>query len=149
VTARVDYAVRAGRELAGAHPGVVTAEAITERQQLPPAFTKQILVRMRRAGLVAAHRGGDGGYYLARPPEAVTVADVVRAVEGPLADVRGEAPEQLDYPADGDVLRTLWISTRASLRLVLERVTLADLAAGHLPADVAALTEQSGAWQRR
>jgi Rrf2 family protein len=149
VTARVDYAVRAARELAVAHPRTETAEAIAEHQQLPLAFTKQILGRMRRAGVVVAQRGGDGGYRLGPPPEDVSVADVVRAVEGPLADVRGEPPEELDYPGDGEVLRALWIATRASLRSVLERVTLADLAKGALPAPVDDLTAPADAWHRR
>ena len=149
VTARVDYAVRAARELALEHPNTLTAETIAERQELPLAFTKQILARMRRAGVVVAQRGGDGGYRLGPPPEGVSVADIVRAVEGPLADVRGEAPEELDYPGDGEVLRTLWIATRASLRSVLEHVTLADLAKGSLPSPVLTLTDDSGAWHRR
>jgi len=149
VTARVDYAVRAARELALEHPATLTAEAIAERQALPLAFTKQILARMRRAGVVMAQRGGDGGYRLGPPPEDVSVADIVRAVEGPLADVRGEAPEELDYPGDGEVLRTLWIATRASLRAVLEHVTLADLAKGDLPDQLRPLTDDTEAWHRR
>jgi Rrf2 family protein len=149
VTARVDYAVRAARELALEHPATLTAEAIAERQALPLAFTKQILARMRRAGVVVAQRGGDGGYRLGPPPEGVSVADIVRAVEGPLADVRGEAPEQLDYPGDSEVLRTLWIATRATLRSVLEHVTLADLATGELPDRFRSLTADSDAWHRR
>ena len=149
VTARVDYAVRAARELAIDHPDTLTAETIAERQELPLAFTKQIMARMRRAGIVQAQRGGDGGYRLGSRPEGMSVADIVRAVEGPLADVRGEAPEELEYPGDGEVLRALWIATRASLRSVLEHVTLADLAKGALPGPIAGLTEQSGAWHRR
>jgi Rrf2 family protein len=149
VTARVDYAVRAARELALAHPESLTADEIAERQQLPLAFTKQILARLRRAGVVGSHRGGDGGYHLRTEPAEVSVADVVRAVEGPLADVRGEAPETLAYPGDAEVLRALWIATRAGLRSVLEHVSLADLASGTLPDRIEALTESAGAWQRR
>jgi Rrf2 family protein len=149
VTARVDYAVRAARELALVHPRSLSADEIAARQQLPPAFTRQILGRLRRASIVSTHRGGDGGYHLRPEPAEVSVADIVRAVEGPLADVRGEAPEALHYPGDGDVLRTLWIATRASLRSVLEHVTLADLAAGALPDRVGAYTEAAGAWRRR
>ncbi len=149
VTARVDYAVRAARELAIEYPNTLTAEGIAERQHLPLAFTKQILARMRRAGVVQAQRGGDGGYRLGTQPDGISVADIVRAVEGPLADVRGEAPEELEYPGDGEVLRTLWIATRASLRSVLEHVTLADLATGALPDPIDGLTGQSGAWHRR
>jgi Rrf2 family protein len=149
VTARVDYAVRSATELALEHPGTLTADTIAARQGLPLAFTKQILSAMRRAALVQSQRGGEGGYRLLPAPDTVSIADIVRAVEGPLADVRGEAPETLDYPASTDVLRMLWIATRASLRAVLENVTLADLASGALPKDVLLYTEQSGAWERR
>lgn len=149
VTALVDYAVRSALELTGAHPGTLTADAVAERQKLPLAYTKKIMVKMRLAGLVAAQRGGEGGYRLARPPHDISVADIVRAVEGPLADVRGEPPETLDYPGEAKVLQTLWIATRASLRSVLEEVTLADLASGHLPQRVDDLTASDGAWLRR
>jgi Rrf2 family protein len=149
VTARVDYAVRSATELAIEHPGTLTADTIAARQGLPLAFTKQILSSMRRAALVQSQRGGEGGYRLLRAPDTVSIADIVRSVEGPLADVRGEAPETLDYPPSTDVLRLLWIATRASLRAVLENVTLADLASGALPKDVLGYTEQAGAWERR
>jgi Rrf2 family protein len=149
VTARVDYAVRSATELAIEHPGTLTADTIAARQGLPLAFTKQILSAMRRAALVQSQRGGEGGYRLLPAPDSVSIADIVRAVEGPLADVRGEAPETLDYPPSTDVLRMLWIATRASLRAVLENVTLADLASGALPKDVLGYTEQAGAWERR
>ena len=145
----VDYAMRAAMELATAHPGMVKAETVAERQQLPLAFTKKILNKMQHAGLVTARRGGDGGYRLTKEPGTISVADVIRAVEGPLADVRGEAPETLDYPGASEVLRTLWIATRASVRAVLEHVTLADLADGALPDLVVGLTDQAGAWHRR
>jgi Rrf2 family protein len=149
VTALVDYAVRGALELAGEYPATLTADAIAERQKLPLAYTKKILVKMRLAGLVVAQRGGEGGYRLARSPDDVSVADIIRAVEGPLADVRGEPPESLDYPGTAQVLQTLWIATRASLRSVLERVTLADLATGDLPNLVDELTTADGAWRRR
>lgn len=150
MTARVDYAVRSATELAIAYPASLTAEAIAARQGLPLAFTKQILSTMRRAGLVQSQRGGDGGYRLLPAPDAVAVAHIVRAVEGPLADVRGEAPETLSYPEGTEALQTLWIATRASLRSVLENVSLADLVKGGLPPDVARYTtEQAGAWKRR
>jgi Rrf2 family protein len=149
VTARVDYAVRSATELAIDYPGTLTAETIAGRQELPLAFTKQILSAMRRAALVHSQRGGEGGYRLLPAPDTVAIADIVRAVEGPLADVRGEAPETLVYPPSTDVLRPLWIATRASLRAVLEAVTLADLASGQLPKEVVAYTEQAGAWERR
>lgn len=149
VTALVDYALRGGLELAREHPDALTADAVAERQKLPLAYTKKIMVRLRLAGIVAAQRGGMGGYRLARAPGDVAVADVIRAVEGPLADVRGEPPETLDYPGDAAALQTMWIATRASLRSVLETVTLADLASGHLPPPVGELTAHDGAWHRR
>jgi Rrf2 family protein len=149
VTARVDYAVRSATELAIEYPGTLTADTIAARQGLPLAFTKQILSAMRRAALVHSQRGGEGGYRLLPAPDTVAIAAIVRAVEGPLADVRGEAPETLEYPPSTDVLRMLWIATRASLRAVLENVTLADLASGALPKDVLGYTEQAGAWERR
>lgn len=150
VTALVDYAVRSALELAREHPGVLTADAVAERQELPLAYTKKIMVKMRLAGIVAAQRGGGvGGYRLARAPGEVAVADVIRAVEGPLADVRGEPPETLDYPGDARALQTMWVATRASLRAVLETVTLADLASGDLPPPVHELATLDGAWHRR
>jgi len=149
VTALVDYAVRGAYELAVEYPDTLTADAIAERQKLPLAYTKKILVKMRLAGLVVAQRGGEGGYRLAHLPGEVSVADIIRAVEGPLADVRGEPPESLDYPGDSQVLQTLWVAVRAGLRSVLERVTLADLATGELPHPVDALTANDGAWHRR
>jgi Rrf2 family protein len=149
VTALVDYAMRAAIELAREHPATIKAEALADRQHLPLAFTKKILAAMRRGGLVSAQRGGEGGYRLAQAPPAISVADVIRAVEGPLADVRGVPPEELEYPAGTEALQTLWIATRASLRSVLEQVTLADLAAGELPGMVHGLTDRADAWHRR
>ena len=149
VTARVDYAVRAARELAAAHPDTLTAETIAAGQQLPLAFTKQILARMRRAGLVQAQRGGDGGYRLAVPPEGISVADIVRAVEGPLADVHGTPPERLNFPAPATPLRDVWIATRAALRDVLEVTTLADIVSGSLPESVTRELARPGAERRR
>ena len=149
VTARVDYAVRSATELALVYPDSLTADAIAARQGLPLAFTKQILSSMRRASLVQSQRGGEGGYRLLPAPADVSVADIVRVVEGPLADVRGEAPETLEYPEASRSLRAVWIATRASLRAVLENVTLADLAGGELPTEVRAYTERAGAWERR
>ncbi|HKY64846.1 MAG TPA: Rrf2 family transcriptional regulator, partial [Acidimicrobiales bacterium] len=133
ITAKVDYAVRAMAELAAAPDGPVTADALAERQAIPPKFLENILADLRRGGLVRSQRGADGGYRLARPAGAVTVADVIRAVEGPLADVHGTPPEEMAYAGAAAHLRDVWIATRASLRGVLEQVTLADVAAGELP----------------
>jgi Rrf2 family protein len=149
-TAKVDYAVRAAMELARAEPGTqVKGEHVGTVEHIPLKFLENILSDLRRAGLVASQRGADGGYRLARPAREITVADIIRAVEGPLATVRGIQPQ--DLPADGEakVLRELWVSVRANLRAVLEHVTVADLVDGRLPADVASLTEPDDAWTRR
>ncbi|MEZ5138519.1 MAG: Rrf2 family transcriptional regulator [Acidimicrobiales bacterium] len=120
-TAKVDYAVRAAVELARAHPGEgqrptpVTRQAIADAQDIPAKFLEHILADLKRSGIVGSARGADGGYWLQRPPAEVTVADVIRAVEGPLADVRGERPDALDYPDDLVALQRTWIAVRANL----------------------------------
>lgn len=151
ISAKADYAVRAAAELAAAaaegHP--VTGETLAQRQGIPLKFLENILTAMRTAGLVQTRRGAEGGYLLARRAEDVTIADVIRAVDGPLAAVRGEPPEELTYPGPAGPLVEVWIAVRASLRAVLERVTIADLAAGELPAAVRALAAEPDAWHRR
>ena len=152
VSARVDYAVRALAELAAAaaaDAGPVKGDVIASRQGVPVNFLENILADLRRAGMVASQRGSVGGYWLAVPPETITVADVIRTVEGPLADVRGGPLEDLDYPGPAESLRSVWVATRASLRAVLEEVTIADVATGHLPAVVHRLTKAADAWVRR
>jgi Rrf2 family protein len=149
VSARVDYAVRALAELAAAGQGPVKGDVIATRQGIPVNFLENILADLRRAGIVASQRGAVGGYWLAVPADQVTVADVIRTVEGPLADVRGEALEDLDYPGPAESLRAVWVATRASLRAVLEQVTIADVAANHLPDAVHELTQSTDAWVRR
>jgi Rrf2 family protein len=147
-TAKADYAVRAAIELADAG-GMVTGEQVAQAQGIPLNFLENILRDLRRAGIVESRRGQSGGYALARPPADVSVADVIRAVEGPLANVRGVAPEDLDYTGSAARLRDVWIALRANVRGVLEQVTLADLARGELPAHVEALTREADAWVRR
>lgn len=150
ITAKVDYAVRAAIELAQRSGGGPTkGDHIAELQSIPVKFLENILAELRRAGIVASQRGAEGGYWLARDPAKVSVADIIRAVEGPLADVRGAPPEDLDYTGAAAPLQQVWIATRANLRAVLEHVSLADLAAGSLPDDVAALTDDPQAWSRR
>lgn len=149
ITAKVDYAVRAMAELAAAPDGPVTADALAERQAIPPKFLENILADLRRGGLVRSQRGADGGYRLARPAGAVTVADVIRAVEGPLADVHGTPPEEVAYAGAAAHLRDVWIATRASLRGVLEQVTVADVVAGTLPGRAQRLLDDPDAWSRR
>ena len=149
VSARVDYAVRALAELAAAGTGPVKGDTIAGRQGVPVNFLENILADLRRAGMVASQRGSVGGYWLAVPAESITVADVIRTVEGPLADVRGGPLEDLDYPGPAESLRAVWVATRASLRAVLEQVTIADLASGNLPEVVHRLTQAADAWVRR
>ena len=149
VTAKVDYAVRAVLELAEGADGPVKGERIAQAQGIPLKFLENILGDLRHAGIVRAQRGAEGGYWLARPATEVTVGEVIRAVEGPLASVRGEPPESVDYEGAAEPLQTVWIAVRASLRSVVDEVTLAQIAQDRLPAKVRRLTEQPDAWTRR
>ena len=148
-TAKADYALRAAAELAAAGDGPVKSEQIARAQSIPAKFLETILLDLKRAGLVQSQRGAEGGYWLARPAGEISLADVIRAVEGPLAHVRGLAPEQLEYDGSAARLRDVWIALRASLRSVLEQVTLADLVSGELPQHVEKLTRDPDAWARR
>ena len=147
VSAKADYALRATIELAAGGDGPVKGERIAQAQQIPLKFLENILGDLRHAGLVRSQRGVDGGYWLARPAEAITVAEVVRAVEGPIANVRGIGPEQVTYAGSAERLRDVWIAVRANLRAVLEEVTISDLARGELPPSVDALARDPDAWQ--
>jgi Rrf2 family protein len=150
ISAKADYAVRAAIELASAGPERPTkGEAIARAQDIPLKFLENILADLRHAGLVTSRRGADGGYRLARPPEEITVADIIRAVEGPLASVRGGRPEDVEYAGSAEPLQRVWIAVRASLRSVVERVTLADLAGGHLAKDIESLAKDPEAWVTR
>lgn len=146
VSAKADYAIRAAVELAAAGDGPLKGEWIAHAQDIPSNFLENILGDLRNAGLVASRRGADGGYWLARPAEEVSLADIIRAVDGPLANVRGVRSEQLSYEGSARPLRDVWVAVRASLRGVLEQVTLADLARGELPASVQALAADPDAW---
>jgi Rrf2 family protein len=146
VSAKVDYAVRAGAELAAAGEGPVKGERIAQAQEIPLKFLENILLDLKHAGLVQSQRGAEGGYWLARPPEEIALADIIRAVEGPIANVRGLRPEQVEYNGAAEPLRDAWIAVRANLRSVLENVTLADLAAGRLPDEVARIAADPEAW---
>lgn len=150
VSAKVDYAVRALAELAAAAgQGPIKGEAIATAQDMPLSFTENILSDLRRAGFVASQRGAVGGYWLSVPAETITVADVIRHVEGALADVRGEPPEEVTYTGAAVALQDVWIATRATLRTVLEGVTIADIASGRLPAAVRRLSADPDARSRR
>jgi Rrf2 family protein len=149
-TAKADYAVRAAVELAAlSGKGPVKADQIAEAQSIPLNFLENILAELRRAGIVDSRRGAAGGYLLAKPPEDVTLADVIRAVEGPLANVRGMSPDALEYEGSAERLRDVWVALRSSVRAVLEQVTLADVARGELPPHIAELTQAADAWLRR
>jgi Rrf2 family protein len=149
VSARADYAVRALSELAASQGDSMTAESIARAQGVPLKFLLGILGELRRAGLVRSQRGPAGGYLLDRDPASITIADVMRAVDGPLASVQDAKPEDVSYPGPAAKLQDVWIAVRASLRLVLEKVTIADLLAGELPASVQELTRSEDAWERR
>jgi Rrf2 family protein len=146
VSAKADYAVRAAVELAARGEGPIKGEAVSQAQDIPLKFLENILGELRHAGLVRSQRGMDGGYWLARPAEEITVADVIRAVEGPLASVRGDSPEALRYAGRSEPLRNVWIAVRANLRAVLEDVTLADIAADDLPDRITHITDDPEAW---
>jgi Rrf2 family protein len=148
-TAKADYAVRAAVELAAAADGPVKAERIAAAQEIPVNFLENILAELKRAGIVDSRRGAAGGYLLARPAAEISLADVIRAVEGPLANVRGMSPEALAYEGSAARLRDVWVALRASVRSVLEQVSIADVAHGELPPHVAALTRDPEAWSRR
>ena len=150
VSSKVDYAVRAAVELATAEPGVhVKAEAIASAQDIPRKFLDNILQTLRQAGLVESRRGPDGGHSLGRPATEITIADIIRAVDGPLVGVNGRPPEAVDYAGVASPLRETWIAARAGLRSVLEAVTLADVVERHLPGVVDELTSAPDAWKRR
>src|SRR5579875_1923970 len=143
ISAKADYAVRAVVELAAnsADEKPVKAERIANAQDIPLNFLENILGELRHAGIVRSHRGAEGGFRLARPAAEVTVADVIRAVEGPLASVRGGPPEDAHYDGAAASLPTVWIAVRANLRRVMERVTIADIAQSELPSEILSIAE--------
>jgi Rrf2 family protein len=149
VTAKAEYAVRAMLELATSEDGLLKGERIARRQGIPLKFLENILVDLRHADLVHAQRGAEGGYRLAREPEDITLGQVIRAVEGPLASVRGEPPERMAYEGSSQNLQRVWIAVRSSLRSVLDGLTLADVVAGRMPEHVRRLIEAPDAWLRR
>jgi Rrf2 family protein len=149
VSARADYAIRALIELAAAGDEPVRADAIARAQGIPSKFLENLLVDLRRARLVTSQRGVRGGYRLARPAATVTLADVIRAIDGPLAGVRDAAPEDVSYAGAASSLREVWVALRASMRAVLEATTIADVSGGRLPASVRRLLKDPEAWSRR
>src|SRR4051812_29738247 len=149
VSAKADYAVRAAAELAAADEGPVKGGVLAEAQDIPLQFLEHILLELKHQGIVRARRGAKGGYWLAKPANEVTVADIVRAVEGPIAHVQSTPPEAIEYSGTSAPLQEVWIAVRASLRAVLEEVTLADIVSGELPASVKELAAPADAWLAR
>ena len=148
IPATADYGVRALLALTAAG-APQTAETLAAEQDLPARFLGALMNDLRRAGLVISQRGPDGGYRLARDPSDITIADVIRALVGPLAEVRGQRPEDTVYAGAAEHLQEVWVAVRAALRRVLDNVTLADVASGNLPPDILALMEDPDAWQPR
>ncbi|MGH3648520.1 MAG: RrF2 family transcriptional regulator [Micromonosporaceae bacterium] len=146
LSARVDYALRAAAELAASADRLVTSEKLATAQQIPPKFLESILLQLRRAGVVNSQRGPEGGYRLARRADQISLADIIRAIDGPLANVRGQRPEQLGYQGAARALQDVWVALRASERAILEQVSVAHVASGELPPAVRALTADPAAW---
>ncbi len=147
LSARADYALRAAIELAASGSGHVTSDQLAKAQQIPAKFLEAILTQLRRAGLVRSQRGPDGGFWLARPASEIALADIIRAIDGPLLGVRGERPENLGYIGAAGPLQTVWIALRANERAILEDVTLEHVVTGDLPASVRKLADLPGSWQ--
>lgn len=147
VSAKVDYAVRAAVSLATAASTPVKGDTIARKQDIPLHYLENILSELRRAGIVGSQRGAEGGYWLEREPSEVTIADIIRAVEGPLANIRGVRPEKAKFRSPSEHLQEVWIAVRANLRAVLESVTLEHVISGRLPASVRKLASDQDAWE--
>ncbi len=147
VSAKADYALRGVLEIAAAEQPPIKRDAIAAAQRIPVKFLEAILGELRNAGIVASHRGSEGGYSLARPAEEITVADVIRAIEGPLASVRDVRPEELEYEGVAAPLREVFVALRMNMRAVLESVTIADIVAGRLSPQIEELIKRPEAWE--
>jgi Rrf2 family protein len=149
ISAKTDYAVRALLGIAAREPELVKVEVLVVEQQLPRKFLEAILGDLRRAGIVRSQRGAEGGYALARPSTQITIGSVIRAVDGPLAEVRGLRPHEMEYTGLAEHLGEVWVAVRASLRRVLDEITLAQVLSGKLPPHIKKLTEAPDAWMSR
>ncbi|GAA2708904.1 RrF2 family transcriptional regulator [Micromonospora olivasterospora] len=149
ISARGEYAVRAVLSLATAYPSLLSTQAIASEQDMPRKFLEAVLADLRRAGIVRAQRGAEGGYTLARPPREITIGTVLRAVDGPLAGVRGLRPEETSYEGAAENLPQLWVAVRAAVRQVVDEVSLAELASGRLPGHIRRLIARPDAWEPR
>ena len=146
LSARADYALRAAIEIATISDSHVTAEQVARAQQIPVKFLETILTQLRRAGLVRSQRGPDGGFWLARPADEITRADIIRAIDGQLLGVRGERPENIGYIGAAEPLQRVWIALRASERAILEEVNLGQIVSGELPETINELVGDPRAW---
>lgn len=149
VSAKADYAIRAAAELASSDGEPIKGEHLAESQDIPLQFLEQILLELKKAGIVRTRRGAKGGYWLAKPASEVNLAEVIRAVEGPIANVQSAPPESITYRGNAASLQEVWIAVRASLRQVLESVTLDQIVSGDLPAEVTSLARPDDAWVTR
>ncbi len=149
VSKKADYALRAALELASSTVLPLKGEQIAHAQDIPLKFLENIMLELKHADIVIAQRGAGGGYRLARPAEQISLADIVRAVDGPLVKVHGLRPESVEYEGAATALRDVWIALRANMRAVLEAVTIEDLRRGDLPPEVVELTQAPDAWVRR
>src|SRR5215210_494285 len=150
ISAKADYAVRAALELAASPNGEpIKGEQLAEAQNIPLQFLEHILLELKHARLVRAKRGYKGGYWLDRPAEEISIADVIRAVEGPLANIHESAPEDLHYEGPAERLRDVWVAVRHNLRQVLESINLAQIASGDLPWQIDAILQDPEAWIKR
>jgi len=149
ISAKTDYALRAAVELAAMQDGdqPIKGEQIATAQGIPVRFLENILGDLRNAGIIESKRGVEGGYLLARPAEQIALADVIRAVDGPLANVAGTRPHALSYEGAAEPLREVWVAVRAALRSVLEQTTVADVAAHNLPKEIEKMVADSDAWE--
>ena len=146
ISAKTDYAVRAALELAAASDPPLKRDEIAAAQEIPVKFLESILAELKHGGIVMSQRGADGGYWLARPADDITIAEVMRVVEGPLASVRERRPEDAGYDGTAAHLQEVWVALRANMREVLESVTLAAVVANELPRAVLDLTDEPESW---
>ena len=146
VSAKADYALRAVSELAAAADAPLKRELIATAQDIPMDYLENILLELKHVGIVQSQRGASGGFRLARPPDEISLADVIRAVDGPMANVRGSRPEQVEYRGPAVHLRDVWIAVRASLRELLETTSVQDLVDGTLPQRMDELNSAPDAW---
>jgi len=151
ISARVDYGLQAILEIAASDKRKkrMKADEISEKHDIPMKFLESILSDLKKADLIIGHRGNSGGYNLSRSADEIAIADVVRAIDGPLASVRGMAPEKASYKGEISGLTKVWIATRVALREVLEEMTLADILDDDFPNPIAKKLSNKEAWRRR